>query len=275
MSFEARRQLAVADAALGASAQAIAALEDMLAEYRADDNPLLLGLLHETRAQCALSIGDRAGFEAHLAEVDKRLRSTRNPVLIARISQLKLLAAAHAEPLAYSPPTAAGSELRSFYSFPELNTSPDRYRHALRLVIDSARAKGGCLYLHEGTGLRLAAASALDEPPRILEQELLMRIERARALLHSLDDLDDETKVFDSKPAGALPSTPANDQAPPVKLFSSVPAPRSDEVHRVVVLTARVGGVSKPIGGVILTLDPIVSHDLDPRLLHAVAESLV
>jgi hypothetical protein len=61
----------------------------------------------------------------------------------------------------------------------------------------------------------------------------------------------------------------------PTRLFSSAPAPRNDEAHRVVVLTARLGGLSKPIGGVILTLDPTGGPELDPRLLHALAESLV
>jgi len=283
LCFEVRRQLAVAEAALGKSEQAIAALEGMLSEYQPDDNPLLLGSLHETRAQCALSVEDLAGFEAHLAKVDDYFRRTRNPVLIARISQLELLAVAHAEPGSYPPLPGKGSELRSvlhpartFFSFPELSLSPDRFRHALRLLVENAHGRGGCLYLREADRLQLMAASGMYEPPRELEHELLARIERSQSLLLELDSLDDETRVFDSKPA-APPCVPAHagETMRPTRLFSSAPAPRNEEAHRVVVLTARIGGVSKPIGGVILTLDPSGGPELDPRLLHAVAESLV
>jgi tetratricopeptide (TPR) repeat protein len=285
LCFEVRRQLAIAQAALGESETAIAAIEHMLAEYLPDGNPLLLGLLHETRAQCALSVDDQAGFEAHLAEVGHYFTSTRHPVLIARISQLKLLAVAHAEPGSFPPQQTLvlGSELRSvlnpsrsFFSFPELSLSPDRYRHALRLLVENARARGGCLYLREADRLQLVAASGIHEPPRELEHELLARIERSQSLLLELDSLDDETRVFDSKPAGPR-SVPANDvqSMRPTRLFSSAPAPLSNEPHRVIVLTARIGGATKPIGGVILTLDPAGGPELDQRLLHAVAESLV
>ena len=61
----------------------------------------------------------------------------------------------------------------------------------------------------------------------------------------------------------------------PTRRFSSAPAPRNEDMHRVVVLTARIGFVSKRIGGVILTLDPAGGPQLDRRLLYAVAESLV
>jgi tetratricopeptide (TPR) repeat protein len=284
LCFEVRRQLAVALAALGDSTPAIALLEAMFNEYREDENPLLLGLLHETRAQCALSVGDRAGFDRNFEQADARLRSTRNPVLIARISQLKLLAVAHSEPAPFSlsalgTPITVGSS-RSHFSLAELNGAPDRHKHALKLLIEHARARGGCLYLREGAGLQLAAASAVDEPAPALEQELLRRIERAQALLQSIDALDGETRVFDSEPAQA----PANDQGltlptgsgRPV-LFSMMPAPAppSEDAHRVVVLSVRMGGVSKPIGGAILMLEPGASVELDPRLLHAVAEALI
>ncbi|HET8938685.1 MAG TPA: hypothetical protein VFN67_34805 [Polyangiales bacterium] len=164
----------------------------------------------------------------------------------------------------------------------------DRHQHALKLLIEHGRARGGCLYLRAGdVGLQLVAAIGIERPSHELERELLQRIERAQSLSQSLDALDEETKVFDSTPAAALirnsmlaPSMPVTDRLsgrpePPPRVFSSAPAPRGQPQQRVVVLTARMGGVSKPIGGAVLTLEAGASGELDPQLLHAIAEALV
>jgi hypothetical protein len=134
--------------------------------------------------------------------------------------------------------------------------------------------------------LLLAAASAIDEPPRELEHELLRQLERSQSRLDALDALDEETKLYDSLPA--LDSTrrytsspPANDRSiaqaaspsQPVKLFSGSPVPQP-QAHRVIVLTAHEGGASRIIGGAILTLDPGTSVELDPRIVEAVAGAL-
>jgi hypothetical protein len=168
---------------------------------------------------------------------------------------------------------------RSCYSFAELSSPADRYQHALKLLIAHGRASAGCLYLRDELGLKLVAAVGGEPPMRELEDELLQRIERTQSLLNSLDALDEETKIFDSIPAAprkrnaaGAPSTPANAQQSAQPPAASQPA---KPLQRVVVLTARSGGFSKPIGGVILTLLPDASGELDPQLLHAVAEALV
>jgi RNA polymerase sigma-70 factor (ECF subfamily) len=89
LCFEARRQLAVAEAGLGHTALAAATLDEMLGEYAADANPLLLGLLHETAAECALRLEDAASFTAHLERAETLLRSTGNPTLIAHVVHVK------------------------------------------------------------------------------------------------------------------------------------------------------------------------------------------
>ena len=261
LCFEARRQLVVAEAALGNAALAIAALNALIDEYQPDDNPLLLGLLHETRALCALRECDSEGFDRHVTLTDQYLSSTQNPVLVARVSQLMLSAAGY-RALASEPvprgsidTQPALSPSRSWFSLAELTGALDRHQHVLRLLVEQARATGGCLYLCEGAGLRLAAAFAVPEPPRALEPELLRRIQHAQELCYSFDTLDDETRVFGSNPAPALHP--------------------KDDTHCLVVLTARIAGVSKPIGGLILELVPGASAQLDPQLLHAVADVLV
>jgi hypothetical protein len=109
---------------------------------------------------------------------------------------------------------------RSYYSFAELSVPADRHQHALKLLIEHGRARGGCLYLRAGdVGLQLVAAIGIERPSHELERELLQRIERAQSLSQSLDALDEETKVFDSTPAAALirnsmlaPSMPVTDR---------------------------------------------------------------
>ena len=168
---------------------------------------------------------------------------------------------------------------RSYYSFAELSAPAERYQHALKLLLEHARAYAGYLYLRSELDLQLMAAIGDAPPPAALERELQARIERAQSLLDSLDDLDEDTKVFDSYPAPPLthdsPVAPSLLTVPSQPASRFTPPPANDQLaQRVVVLTTRVAGVRKPIGGVILMLEPSASGELDPQLLHAVAEAL-
>ncbi|HKU38417.1 MAG TPA: protein kinase, partial [Polyangiales bacterium] len=176
LCFEARRQLAVAEAGLGQPAEAAAAIERMLREYAVDDNPLLLGLLHETAAECALRLGDCPRLTTHLGMLEVLLRSTGNPVLIAYTVHVKQQLEAAAVAAGLAPPStqleitlsmpAVGSAPRdATYQLGELSAAPDRPRYALELLIQHTQARGGCLYLLDGSSLLLAAASVVDEPP--------------------------------------------------------------------------------------------------------------
>jgi hypothetical protein len=290
LCFEPRRQLAIAQAALGDRAQALASLQALLVEYQADDNPLLLGLLHETLARCALLAADRAAFDLHLARAESYLCSTRNPVLIAHVNHVKLAAADvqddTASAAAAGPAVTDLSRSRSHYSLGELSIAPDRSRYALDLMIQQTQAKGGCLYLLDGTSLQLAAASAVNEPPHTLELALLEQIQRSQFALSALDEPDAATRLFDSLRTPGMPSVrarPENDQlhaaaaaAPqqgdPFRTLPA-PAPSADE-HRIVLLTARQGGRATTVGGVILTLPRGTNVQLDAQLLQAVAEAV-
>ncbi|HKP59983.1 MAG TPA: protein kinase [Polyangiales bacterium] len=296
LCFEVRRQLAVAQAALGDTRDALAALEEMIQEYEADHNPLLLGLLHETRAQCALSVADRDGFDAHLARAQVYFLSTHNPVLVAHVTLLKQLSL-HVEPQAAVVPSGVTRELlselgpaRGSHSVGELLLASDRERYALELLIERTRAKGGCLYLLDGDGgLQLAAASAIAEPPRELERELSQQLQRSQSLLDALDAPDDETRLLDSMRSAArnslrvpAASVPANDRtssaAPrgsqPAHVFSGSPTAHTDQHYSIVLLTSRSAGQATMIGGAILTLEPGTSVTLDPQLVLAIADAI-
>jgi tetratricopeptide (TPR) repeat protein len=274
LCFEARRQLAVAHAGLGSHELAIAALEQLITEYEPDGNPLLLGLLHETRAQIAHRIGDRAAVCLHLAQADKQLRSTENPVLIARLGQLEQL-------WAVRPKVANDADSTSLYSLTALSAPVERQRHALELLLAHARARAGALYLRRELGLQLVASVGSEPPPAALERELRARVDRAQTLLDSLDALDEDTKVYDSSPAGPLSDTieitsslTPRQRSQPALRVTQPPAAGLQRQQRVIVPATGVGGIRKPIGGVILMLEPGTSGELDPQLLHAIAEAL-
>jgi hypothetical protein len=268
----------------------VASLQALLVEYQADDNPLLLGLLHETLAQCALLAADRPAFDLHQARAESYLCSTRNPVLIAHVNQVKLAAAGVQDDTASA--AAAGAAVtdlgrsRSHYSLGELSVAPDRSRYALDLMIQQTQAKGGCLYVLDGTSLQLAAASALNEPPHALELALLEQIQRSQFELSALDEPDAATRLFDSLRTPGMPSArarPENDQLHTAAAkasqqgdpFVTLPAPApSEDEHRIVLLTARQGGRATTVGGVILTLPRGTNVQLDAQLLQAVAEAV-
>lgn len=86
--LELERQLALAEAGLGNTADAVRILDALLAEHGQKDNRLLVGLLHEARAEIALLMRDLSTFELHERHVEERFKSTRNPALIAQWERL-------------------------------------------------------------------------------------------------------------------------------------------------------------------------------------------
>lgn len=82
------RELAVAEAGLGRLDDAVARLEQQLAEALPIDNPLELGATHRDRARIALFAKDAEAFEEHYAAMEVYYRTTRNPCLIAQCEAL-------------------------------------------------------------------------------------------------------------------------------------------------------------------------------------------
>jgi tetratricopeptide (TPR) repeat protein len=81
-------ELSHADAALGNVERAIGRIDALLERFKSSDHPLLLGLLHEVRAQIAWGIGDAAGYSWSLAEVERWFLPTGTPALIAKCRKL-------------------------------------------------------------------------------------------------------------------------------------------------------------------------------------------
>jgi hypothetical protein len=85
-------QHAHAGAALGDFDAAGRELDAALEEHAAGRGPMTLGLLHRARAQVALWEGDDRVFHTHLTAMERWLRPTDNPALIAACERLRLMA---------------------------------------------------------------------------------------------------------------------------------------------------------------------------------------
>jgi hypothetical protein len=81
-------ELAVAEAALGQTADALRRLEKLIARYGKHEHRLALGLIHETRACIAWAAGNTEIYEQSLAEVERWFLSTREPALIAKYKRI-------------------------------------------------------------------------------------------------------------------------------------------------------------------------------------------
>ncbi|MBC8068475.1 MAG: hypothetical protein IAG13_09085 [Deltaproteobacteria bacterium] len=83
------RTVALCESALGEHELAAARIDHAIEAWDHLVNPLLLGSLHETRAQIALAAGDIGAAAAAAAQVEFWFRPTRNPVLVARWERLE------------------------------------------------------------------------------------------------------------------------------------------------------------------------------------------
>jgi hypothetical protein len=258
--LELQRQLALAEAGLGHHDQAARQLDALLAKHAAEDNPLLVGLLHKARAEVALVMNDKATFDPQLESMENRFRGTQNPALIAQWEQLAERAVeaglrmfgprAHAGSSATSSFTSASSEHRSIAG---LTSAVDRNEYALELILQRSRAKTGYLYLLEGDQLRLAAASTPHEPPRAVELELQQLAQRA--------DLEAQELACDPPPETTAPSTRRSAAA-------VHPRPLEDDGELATVLEWRRGPPSAFASRAIPSVLPSVpsgrpSHDGD------------
>ncbi|HLK36159.1 MAG TPA: serine/threonine-protein kinase [Polyangiaceae bacterium] len=81
-------ELAVADAALGHGDAALDRLDALATRYGQVDHRLAVGLLHETRACVAWSLGRLEEYEASRIEVERRFLPTREPALVAKCKRL-------------------------------------------------------------------------------------------------------------------------------------------------------------------------------------------
>ncbi|HVW24079.1 MAG TPA: protein kinase [Polyangiaceae bacterium] len=193
--LEARRQLALAESGLGNHDRAAALLDELLAEHGGQSNALLVGLLHEARAQVAEGAKDVVTAMVQRAEMESCFRRTKNPLLVARCERASRSSAAlsaarehhhsfgatvsafRTSPFASSDAATIAEPRFSSGQGPLrvdeiLSHSDEPFEVAVDFVMRKTKAKSAYLYVSKGGELRLAWSSTNDEPPASSVEEL-------------------------------------------------------------------------------------------------------
>jgi hypothetical protein len=267
--LEPQRQLALAEAGLGHHSEATRILDELLAEHGAEDQPLLLGLLHKARAEVALAMDDSVAFHSHLAEVARCVRLSQNPVLMAQFREMATVEGGGRTAVGERPGQESGSQLPRVVSsrgadltdavgaLRDITLPSDRAANALSLVVGELGARSGFLYVVEGDGderIELAAASSQVGPPRELELALRDVVGEAQRVLG-----DDEEEDYDTATLSAIPST-------------STRCEDGQRSHQLAVL--RTSTDFTVVGGLILELDGPQCLVVETQLLSAIADAL-
>jgi hypothetical protein len=210
---------------------------------------------------------DLATFEHHHAAMGRCFKSTRNPSLVAQWERLREQSARGGTFAAVDP---AEGEVTTFHHdvdtlgtrrLSQLSAAPDPYELALAMIMAQSKAKAGHLYLLEGDGISLKAATAHQEPPPGVEAELRQAILRADMQMEEAD----ETAVVpvDARAAG---------QETTAFIESRRPPPAAPTHHQSLLIAVR-GGIPSVIGGVILEAGPQFVP-VDSGLLEPIAKVL-
>jgi hypothetical protein len=207
---EARRQLALAEAGLGNLAEAGRILDALLAEHGHENNRLVVGLLHQAKAEAALLGSDAKTFERHVREMEQRFRSTRNPALVAQCERMLDRAAQlgldRLDPLDLEDADTVQEFSAMLSGTGELGEATDPCARALTVLQARTGAKSGYLYLRQEGALKLAASSDANGPPRLVEEALN---ELADGPPRELDSAEQGTGTG-TEPVSSAHSTTAN-----------------------------------------------------------------
>jgi hypothetical protein len=175
--LEAHRQLALAESGLGNHERAAALLGGLLDKHGHESNPLLVGLLHQARAEVAERAGDLATAEVHRAEMESRFRKTQNPALIAQCENAqRSTAVLPASPgvarsvldqstLKVGPMSALTGPLGPSRLAETVSASEEPLDVALEFLVRRTKAKSAYLYVLAGSDLQLAWSSTNEEAP--------------------------------------------------------------------------------------------------------------
>jgi len=295
--LEPQRQLALAEAGLGNHAEAVRILDELLSRYGAEDNPLLVGLLHKARAEVAVRMRDVELVEHHVRETERRFRGTRNSALIGQWERLSESVSraglSRGDPV--SAPTAAQgfpSSNSTTRTLGELSAAPEPCEYALKLVLDRSKAKSGFLYLYRHDSMHLVAATGAKDALAHLESALArLAAEPSRAPSPAVrSELGHRTSVDSYAPPAnwdahqttadhgaddeTVASTGSDLDAGDTVFVSSSPPPSPGSAYQLVLLGLPVGGTTAVVGGLILEADASEASRLGPDFLGDVARVL-
>jgi len=164
LNLQVEIQLALAEAGLGRTDDAVRRLDDLLTTHAPGEGPVTLGSLHKARAQVALRVGDTASFEHHRVAMNTWFQSTKNPALIAQCERM-----AHLAKTSNRSPACPEVDAVTVYSvvrhdpwivLAECAGPDERARRALDLALERCGATSGYLFGIRDGELAVLAASA-------------------------------------------------------------------------------------------------------------------
>jgi hypothetical protein len=158
-------------------------LDALLTKHGHEENPLLVGLLHEARAVVADRVDDRGAAAAHRAQMQTRFRATGNPSLIAlcerstpRTDGSALLGADSGVGETRSTGGFASDDPSTRVSMVDDSSRSRSAEKELELLAESltrrTRVKSAFVYVRTRQDLQLAWSSNDAEPPAECVQEL-------------------------------------------------------------------------------------------------------
>jgi hypothetical protein len=215
-------RLSLIEAALGDAAAATGLADSILHWNEAQQiTGIRAGLAHETRARVAMLLGDRGGFDQHLAHCAHYFRSGKNPALCARYERIVRDARALGIRSSEPPPEANGSApvagapvaLRR-----RVRTCADAQQRADVLLEALARecsASSGALYIAQDSVMELRAIYGAHEPRAELDAAIERFCERAatrgpapdRAHPHASDEQTMDAPLAFAEAERDLPQT--------------------------------------------------------------------
>jgi hypothetical protein len=168
---------------LGRVDEAAKRLDALLVEHIPRREPVVLGRLHHARSLVALETDELRLARHHATEMERWLRPTQNPTLIAKCEGLKRALASHAGQTesalfprvrSLAPPSVGLETVRSALS--EARADENLPAVALRVLLELTDCERGFLFRHDDGVLELEAPRQAQPPPATAVQALLDEI---------------------------------------------------------------------------------------------------
>lgn len=169
--------IGLAEANCGASQDAAQRLDLLIDEQQSNESPIVLALLHETRARIAQKTADISAISKHIDAMGTWARTSGNTALIAKWKRLQAEAELKSVPVTFAAVPVDGSfsvYADAIRAILQQHEGRERARAALRLLMENANASRGYLYL--GAPPHFVVAAQLPEhlsAPQHLMDEIL------------------------------------------------------------------------------------------------------
>jgi tetratricopeptide (TPR) repeat protein len=185
-------QLARAEAELNDTSSALARIDRLMEQLRDADQPVHIGVLHETGAIISERARNRARRDAHVDLMKRWYALTRNPSLLMRAQRVveSLAESEASEGHAHSVPpdqpevATRVTTQRQMAGVDELfndcKTPDERAARALHIIVEQSAGTSGHLFLWKEDRLKLAATLESQEASDEMERALQERFETTR-----------------------------------------------------------------------------------------------